>query len=212
MIEAIDDVIGTKIHSYIGIELPDKIPPSIILPTPMISVKEGSSKADVEARLNKGVVVSDNKDTDLSAIINSVSTEDGTIVQIGDNMPVGKYKIEYKAIDKAGNVSLIYRTLRIYDKYSINAMINGEAAEPWGTMVLNTQQIMLNIENLLSTNGITEPCKVYYKAGLMTVGQMKIRASKLETDSFDLPGTGFYTIYIQAQDRKDYITYIYIER
>lgn len=211
-IEAVDSVVGTKIYSYISVELPDKIPPSIILPTPSLSIKEGNSAVYIQSKLCEGVIVSDNKDTGLIASIVEVKTETGKVIQITDNIPVGKYQIKYEAKDKSGNTSVVYRVLRIYDKNSINALVNGQATEPSGTMVLSTKEITLSIENLLSTNGLTEPCKVYYKAGIMTVGQMKIGATIVETDKFTLPATGFYTIYIQAQDRKDYITYVYIEK
>lgn len=212
MVEAVDGGVGTRVFNYIGIEPPDKVPPAIILPSPVISLREGSTAADITAKLSAGVLVSDNKDSGLTASIKTVATEAGAPVQITDNMNLGRYRVEYTASDNAGNTASVYRTLRIYGKDMINAMINGAAAEPDGTMVLNTQEIVLNIENLPGSNGVTEPCRVSYKAGIMTAGQMKIRAVKVETDRFTLPGTGFYTIYIQAQDRRDYITYVYIEK
>jgi len=211
-VETKDIATGTRTFNYIGVEPTDKVPPVIILASTVISLKEGSMAVDITEKLNKGVSVSDNKDNGLTVSIKAVTTEAGVPVQITDNIAVGRYKVEYTAADNAGNSSSVFRTLRIYSKNSVNVMMNGAAAEPEGTMVLKTQEIVLNIENLPGKNGITEPCRVYYKAGIMTAGQMKIRASKVETDTFVLPGTGFYTIYIQAQDRKDYITYVYIEK
>lgn len=211
-IDAVDDSVGTKVVNYIGIEPPDNVPPAIILPSAVISLKQGSTAAEITEKLYAGVSVSDNKDTGLTAAIKELTAESGSAVQITDDMAVGRYRVEYTAADTKGNTAAVYRVLRIYGKDMINAMINGLAAEPEGTMVLNTQDIMLNVENLPESGGIKEPCRVSYKAGIMTAGQMKIKAVKVETDKFTLPGTGFYTIYIQAQDRRDYITYVYIEK
>lgn len=212
MLEAIDSSAGTRVFNYINVEMPDTVPPVIIFATPSVSIKEGSTASLIEEKLDAGITVSDNKDNMLTATIKTVTTESNDIVSITDTMAVGKYRVEYEAKDVAGNSVTAYRTLRIYSKDSLNAMINGASAEAEGTMVLNTNDIVLNIENLPTNGENTESCRVYYKAGIMTAGQMKIGATKVETDKFIMTGTGFYTIYIQAQDRKDYITYVYIEK
>ena len=212
MIEAVDSSVGSKVFSYLNVEIPDIIPPAIIFAAPTISFKEGSRASDINGGINAGVTASDNKDGAVTTSIVSVTGDNNVTADITDNMAAGRYRVGYEAKDIAGNSTVAYRTLRIYSKDSINAMINGIATEPESTLVLNTMDIVLNVENLPADGANTEPCRVYYKAGLMTAGQMKIRSSIVETDSFILPGTGFYTIYIQAQDRKDYITYVYIER
>ncbi|WP_027399888.1 midas domain-containing protein [Anaerovorax odorimutans] len=214
-IEVTDNVKGTKIYNYLSAEIPDTMSPTIIFATPTISVKEGSSATDILNKLRTGVTVSDNKDNGLIALIKSVMLIKGEVqepVSVTDNMEIGKYDITYEAEDSVGNISNAQRILRIYDKNSLNLLINGESTEPESTMVVKKNDITLTIENLPSNGIDTEPCTVSYKAGIKTAGQMKIRSTQVETDSFTLPDTGFYTIYVQAQNRKDYITYVYIQK
>ncbi len=216
-IEARDDVRKASIFSYIKIELPDKTPPAILFSGPTVSVKQGSEAAEIQLRLNAGITASDDRDGSLTAEILSVvpviSETEGApnAVPITNQMEAGKYTVTYKAADSSGNETLATRTLRIYSADSLNLLINGNAAEPESTMVLRNSDVTLTIENLPGNGMLTEPCRVSYKAGLKTAGQMKIGAVNVSEDRFTLPKEGFYTLYIQAQDRKEYLTYVYIQ-
>ena len=212
VVEAVDGVRGTKIYNYLNVLLPDSVPPTILFASPVVSVREGSTAEDILSKLRSGVVVSDNKDGAVTDFVISIVDGQDISINISDSMPPSKYKVTYEVADTSGNKTSSYRILRVYGKDSLNMLINGEGAEPEGTMVLNTRDITLTIENLPVYGTNTEPSTVFWKEGLKTPGQMKTRAVKADTDSFTLPGTGFYTIYVRAQDRKDYITYVYIQK
>ncbi|MBP1926528.1 hypothetical protein J2Z76_002397 [Sedimentibacter acidaminivorans] len=212
VVEAVDGVRGTKIYNYLNVLLPDRVPPTILFASPVVSVREGSIAEDILSKLKSGVVVSDNKDGAVTDFVISIADWQDISINISDSMSPGKYKVTYEVADTSGNKTSSYRILRVYGKDSLNLLINGEGAESEGTMVLNTGDITLTIENLPVYGINEEPSTVFWKEGLKTPGQMKTRAVKAETDSFTLPGTGFYTIYVRAQDRKDYITYVYIQK
>lgn len=212
VVEAVDGVRGTKIYNYLNVQLPDRVPPTILFASPVVSVREGSTAEYILSKLRSGVVASDNRDGAITDFVISTADWQDISINISDSMLPGIYKVTYEVADTSGNKTSSYRILRVYGKDSLNLLINGEGAEPEGTMVLNTGDITLTIENLPVYGTNTEPSTVFWKEGLKTPGQMKTRAVKADTDSFTLPGTGFYTIYVRAQDRTDYITYVYIQR
>lgn len=212
VVEAVDGVRGTKIYNYLNVLLPDRVPPTILFASLVVSVREGSTAEDILSKLRSGVVVSDNKDGAVTDFVISTADWQDISINISDSMSPGKYKVTYEVADTSGNKTSSYRILRVYGKDSLNLLINGESAESEGTMVLNTGDITLTIENLPAYGINEEPSTVFWKEGLKTPGQMKTRAVKADTDSFTLPGTGFYTIYVRAQNRKDYITYVYIQK
>jgi hypothetical protein len=51
------------------------------------------------------------------------------------------------------------------------------------------------------------------KAGRRTEGQMKSGASLLDSSlNITITDDGFYTIYVVAQSRRTYLTYVYVQR
>ncbi|WMJ78237.1 MULTISPECIES: hypothetical protein [unclassified Sedimentibacter] len=212
VVEATDAVRGTKVYNYLNVQLPDRVPPAILFASQVVSAREGSSAEDILSMLKSGVTVSDNRDGTIEDYAIFAADVQGLPINITDVIEPGRYKVTYEASDASGNKSSSYRILRVYDKDSLNLLINGEAAEHEGTMVLSTGEITLTIENLPAYGTNKEPSTVFWKEGIKTPAQMKIKSVMAETDSITLPDEGFYTIYVRAQDRKDYITHVYIQK
>ena len=47
--------------------------------------------------------------------------------------------------------------------------------------------------------------------GMLTTGQMKYYGKAVEDMRFQVDETGYYTIYVRAQDRTEFVTYVYVE-
>lgn len=212
VVEATDAVRGTKVYNYLNVQLPDKVPPVILFASQVVSAREGISAEEMLNMLKSGVTVSDNRDGTVEDYAVFATDVHGAPINITDIAEPGRYRVTYEATDTSGNKSSSDRILRVYGKNSLNLLINGEAAENEGTVVLNTGEITLTIENLPVYGTNKEPSTVFWKEGIKTPAQMKTKSVRAETDSITLPDEGFYTIYVRAQDRKDYITYVYIQR
>ena len=52
---------------------------------------------------------------------------------------------------------------------------------------------------------------IKFRKGLYTTGQMKYYATTVENMEFGITERGHYTIYVRAQDRTEFVTYIYLE-
>jgi hypothetical protein len=56
-----------------------------------------------------------------------------------------------------------------------------------------------------------QPLVIKYGEGMLTTGQMKYYGTAVEDMRFQVDETGYYTIYVRAQDRTEFVTYIYVE-
>ena len=118
----------------------------------------------------------------------------------------------YTARDTAGNESKSERFIHVVGSDDIVLTVNGNNTSYMGTLILDTGDLTFAVGNLTNTNGIYEPYSMYVKRGFKTAGQMKNNSSKIQDNKVTLDGTGFYTVYIMTQSRKQYITYLYIEQ
>jgi hypothetical protein len=163
-----------------------------------VYVWQNASEEELRAAVRKGVVISDNVDTDL----------DFTVTGCPDSAAqTGVFTLRYSAQDTAGNRITAERTLFILDENAPILWINGEAGLPHGKIFLNAGTMNLTLENMDQDEGTV----IKFRKGLHTTGQMKYDATTVEGMSFEVTENGHYTIYVRTQDRTEFVTYIYVE-
>ncbi|MBR5517759.1 MAG: DUF5011 domain-containing protein [Clostridia bacterium] len=138
----------------------------------------------------------------------SVSDEneiDGEITVIGevDNQKAGNYTITYQAKDIAGNIGEAIKCVTVYDPDGFNVFVNGQMAF--------SNQINLNSPKLEITAINAEGNLVArYLPGKKAVGDFKTKGTKISLDG-ELPGVGYYTVYMRDDDRNARIAYIFVQ-
>lgn len=189
-----------------GIEIPDTVPPVIRINPLTVNVNAGIGKDELDAVLKDGVYVNDNftKSEDIKVT--------WVLADGADTNKAGDYRVIYTARDTAGNESKSERFIHVVGSDDIVLTVNGNNTSYMGTLILDTGDLTFAVGNLTNTNGIYEPYSMYVKRGFKTAGQMKNNSSKIQDNKVTLDGTGFYTVYIMTQSRKQYITYLYIEQ
>lgn len=189
-----------------GIEIPDDIPPVISISPLTVNVNAGIGKDELDAILKEGIYVSDNFTK--SELIDVT----WTLAEGADTNKAGDYRVIYTAKDVAGNESKAERFIHVVGSEDIILTVNEKSTSYMGTLILDTGDLTFNVGNLENTNGIYEPYSMYIKRGFKTAGQMKNNSTKIQDNKVTISGTGFYTVYIMTQNRKQYITYLYIEQ
>ncbi|MEG2455369.1 MAG: hypothetical protein RSC08_03855, partial [Oscillospiraceae bacterium] len=108
------------------------------------------------------------------------------------------------------------RFVRVYDKNLPIIAIDGEKADPFGTMVLKPGAHTITVENLKTiTAGVLEPYTLKISRGIYTAGQMKNLPNNIEVGadgSFTIERNAFYTLYIITQSRYSFVTTLYVEQ
>lgn len=150
--------------------------------------------------IREGVTVTDNAD----------SAVDFTVTGYPDSTAeTGLFTLRYTAQDSSGNRISAERSLYIVGEDTPILRINGEAGLPYSTAFLRTGEITLELEN--SEKFADQPVIIKFRKGLYTTGQMKYYATTVENMEFGITERGHYTIYVRAQDRTEFVTYIYLE-
>ncbi|MDR2713264.1 MAG: DUF5011 domain-containing protein [Clostridiales bacterium] len=198
------DLAGNQNAYLFTVDVIDKTAPSISF-SGNLWVKQGSSRDEFLAAAKANVTVTDNLDPDMSGKW-SVSELSGTEL---DTM--GTYYITYTATDTAGNTATAKRIVTVFDKDILEVKINGISTVPGDTLILSSKNITVTVANVLSGPGGNEPYKIKYQAGLNTNAQMKNAQDITAGGSFTAAKSGFYTIYVVTQSKKEYLTYIYVE-
>ena len=191
--------------SLSGLLIPDETAPTLWITPSRISVYTGISDEALSSALMAGVSASDN-DTPADEIKITVNHS------VLDVMKKGVYEVSYTAQDKAGNIGTGTRSVTVIGEDDLTLTVNGVLTTPMGTMVLDTGSVDFTVGNLPETNGIFEPYLLYVKKGFLTMGQMKNNANKVQDNHAELYGSGYYTVYVVAQNRRQYLTYLYIEQ
>ncbi|MBR2421298.1 MAG: hypothetical protein IKB09_02965 [Oscillospiraceae bacterium] len=150
--------------------------------------------------IREGVTVTDNAD----------SAVDFTVTGYPDSTAeTGLFTLRYTAQDSSGNRISAERSLYIVGEDTPILRINGEAGLPYSTAFLSSGEITLELEN--SEKFADQPVIIKFRKGLYTTGQMKYYATTVENMEFGITERGHYTIYVRAQDRTEFVTYIYLE-
>lgn len=188
-----------------GILIPDSEPPVIWLSPTFISVPQGSSGTELDTLMRQGIVVSDNT----SSAANVTVTWDAAALNTG---VTGQYIVTYTAADEAGNTSSADRTVRVFGSDDALLGVNDKDTTYMGTLMLDTGELVFDVGNLKGANGVYEPYMLYIKKGYKTAGQMKNNSTLINDNRVTVSGSGFYTVYLMTQSRRQYITYLYIEQ
>lgn len=196
---------NAALFSLSGIMMPDETAPVLWITPSRISVSISISEEALSTALLAGVSASDN---DTAAEEIQITIDDSEL----DVTKKGVYEVSYTAQDSAGNVGTGTRSVTVIGADDLTLTVNGILSTPMGTMVLNTGLVDFAVGNLPETNGIFEPYSIYVKKGFLTMGQMKNNANKVLNDHVELYGSGYYTVYVVAQNRRQYLTYLYIEQ
>lgn len=199
ILRMIDGSTGELFYDNIAALPKDNVAPVIQLETKTAIVEEHASVLEMMAQIESGVTVTDDTDGEIS---------DYTVTGYPETAEAGLYTLTYEAQDKAGNVSKVYRTLYIMKEGTPLLKVNGEAAAPYGRLVLDEKEVKLEAMGMSSGDDLLV---IKWKEGMKTTAQMKHSTTTVKNMQFTLPDSGFYTIYVRTQDRVEYVTYLYVE-
>lgn len=138
---------------------------------------------------------------DVSTILNeNIVINKGTfnIHQVGD------YNITYSASDEAGNSTTVIRKVSVISPNEYRAFVNGEEALVDGKVMLYERNIRLGVYN---ENG---EFIIKWKEGRIPRGLMKAGSHVEQNCNFQVDHVGWYTVYIQDQERNTKYFYIYV--
>ncbi len=189
---------GELVYGNLSVEFKDRVAPVINFDSKTIYILEGSSVEAMNEAVREGITITDNVDGNI---------ESYELTGVPAKTDLGLYELSYTAKDSAGNQITAGRLLYIYNSGSPLVKINGEAAAPMGTIVVDTDELKISLNSAESSEYV-----VKWKAGIKTTGQMKYGATTVTSGTFTVPGTGFYTVYVRTQSRQEFVTYIYVEK
>lgn len=195
-----EDTDGNTLYAYLSVALPDTVAPIISLPSQTVYVPAGAENLEL---LREGVTVTDNRDSSLSFTVDTSGvTWDAA----------GSYIITYTAEDSAGNSSSVTRTLVLTAQSILTLRVNGQTVQPGSTLTLEKGTAEITLE------GADAPVYLSLKQGYKTIAQMKLGSQVLlanasYTDPLEtaLTASGFHTLYLRAQDRTEYVFYLYVK-
>jgi len=119
----------------------------------------------------------------------------------------GQYQVSYSVTDRAGNTTAVNRNVAVISPDAYRVFINGLDTQ-LDSMAFDTPQLNISVMN---SQGEVE---VRWKQGYLSQGDMKSMANilgKTEGYVFNAPATGYYTFYIQDQERNAELIRIFIK-
>jgi len=115
----------------------------------------------------------------------------------------GEYNVVYTASDLIGNIALASRKVIVVPKDILKIYINGKDAQS-GNIITNGPAINLQIMN---AKGNITTC---WKQGKLALGMMKSGGKAITGSSFEAKEIGWYTIFIQGQEKNSQLIHIYV--
>ena len=204
-----DSAGNAAVISLYGIPMPDETAPVLWITPSRIAVYVDITADALSDALMEGVSASD-KNTAAEEII--ITVDSSALEAALASAQKGVYEVSYTAEDRAGNIAAGSRSVTVLGTDDLTLTVNNLLTTPMGTMVLNTGLVDFTVGNLPATGRISEPYSIYVKKGFLTMGQMKNNANKVLNNHTELYGSGYYTVYVVAQNRRQYLTYLYIEQ
>lgn len=207
ILRAVDASTGKEQTYKVLMLFRDRSAPSIAFDSNVLSFLTGTDKETIDAALRTGITIEDNKD-------GMIDPSNAIITGIPQQWSKGIHVITYEVSDTEGNKSFATRSVYVYEEGTPNIQVNGKDAIPYGTMIVDSSTIHVKATNL--QNGAV---LMKYRPGIKTAAQMKYGttgellkgSAKNEEQTFVLPKhSGFYTLYVRSQDRKEQITYVYV--
>lgn len=130
-----------------------------------------------------------------------------------DGKTAGRYPVTFTAVDKAGNVTNMTRYIQIIGPNDVFAAINGNILVP-GEQVnyLKSDELKLTFVN---ADKVGNKVSYAFAKGFLTGAQMKgasYKALANPSDTIELKPeqTGMYTLFVQTENRKVLVMYVFI--
>lgn len=130
-----------------------------------------------------------------------------------DGKTAGRYPVTFTAADKAGNVTNMTRYIQIIGPNDVFAAINGNILVP-GEQVnyLKSDELKLTFVN---ADKVGNKVSYAFAKGFLTGAQMKgasYKALANPSDTLELKPeqTGMYTLFVQTENRKVLVMYVFI--
>ena len=130
-----------------------------------------------------------------------------------DGKTAGRYPVTFTAADKAGNVTNMTRYIQIIGPNDVFAAINGNILVP-GEQVnyLKSDELKLTFVN---ADKVGNKVSYAFAKGFLTGAQMKgasykALANPSDTIELKLEQTGMYTLFVQTENRKVLVMYVFI--
>ena len=211
------DQAGNRAFCNVAIGEGDIQPPTILQKTSYVYLRQGSASVSDAALLDQ-----------LTAIDNQESSKEIRFTVIRDNLPanfnqIGTYDYVVKAVDEAGNESIVTRHLTVYDRNLVALTVDGAFAKNGAAIsaVTGEHAITVSLPEESKGHGSYEPYKVYCTKGYYTAGQMKpLMVPMKPTGVIDGEGDayayhfrekGWYTIVVQRQSREVFLTHLLVQ-
>ncbi len=198
------DAAGNEGTLIFGVSKLDLTQPAVRFSSSTVTLRMGSTAAELAALLDEGVTLWDNVD-DAAALAATLSYD---VSAVDLNEP-GLYQVPYTTVDSAGNVGRSIRMVRVLSDKLPSVRIDGKLTEMNGTMGLMPGAHTLTVSDLGVPN---EPYKVTLVKGIWSEGQIKYVTTGIpvgDDGSFTLSAGGYYTLYILTQSRMGYRTLLY---
>lgn len=190
----VSDLLGNETTVYANVSNIDKTPPVITFNSnnrPVFMV-DGEYILDDFTAYDQ----IDGKKTDI--------TEKVQVDKSGLNISrEGQYKVIYSVTDRAGNTTVVNRDVIVVSPLSYRVFINGLDSQ-LDSMSFDTSQLKIDIKNQKGD------VQIKWKKGYLNTGSMKSMANILEGNVFNAPSTGYYTFYIQDQERNAELIRVFI--
>ena len=197
------DAAGNESFKMVTVGSIDNDPPSISFDNGTIYVTEGTTAAELKAKLDKGYTVWDN----VTAANELTVTYDSSAVDLAK---ADQYVVTYTVTDAAGNQTTASRFVRVIGADTVCVNIDGQLILPDSTAVLRPGEHTLTLQNS------DQPYSIKAHRGILSAGQMKyLSGSSLHFDAdgkFTVSSTGYYTLLVTTQDRQTIRVLLYVEQ
>ena len=184
------------------------------LDAPIISINRGTR--DIYINLGEFDTAKKAEFEDVTAEDEQSGVANGVAVAydpLFDGKTAGRYPVTFTAADKAGNVTNMTRYIQIIGPNDVFAAINGNILVP-GEQVnyLKSDELKLTFVN---ADKVGNKVSYAFAKGFLTGAQMKgasYKALANPSDTIELKPeqTGMYTLFVQTENRKVLVMYVFI--
>ena len=186
------DALGNKGYAQIDIDCIDHTAPEIVMERTELCIPLGQAFDPME-----DIEVQEEHPTEPAVQI------EGSV----DTQKVGRYSLVYTAADAVGNTSSKKRTVYVYDPDMFQVMINGELCLD-KTIRIGREQ---NQVELIHAEGDTT---IKVLKGKASMGDFKLKGNEVAEEvlqgSYVFTETGYYTLYIQDQERNEKLVQVFV--
>lgn len=143
------------------------------------------------------------KDIEINDNLDNINIDDVVVKPSIDTANEGEYLIKYSVSDSAGNMTEAQRKVYIINPSEILAFVNSK--------VTNEDKIIIYGSNIsLKYFGTYGDVTVKWAEGKLKSGQFKRCENYLIDDTLKVDKSGFYSFYIQDQERRLKIIHVYV--